>query len=78
MKRDEFINELKNRGFLYDVDNLYQAHIYIKDNIHIAIYDGGITEDGGLFPYTLYLNHKIVIGNKRCLSYIDEIIKKKE
>ena len=55
-------------------------NILIKDNITIKItaFPGVDNETGDLIPYQIILNNKIVVGNKRLLKCVDELLKEEE
>jgi N-acyl-L-homoserine lactone synthetase len=78
MKRNEFVAELQKRGFKASVD--WDVYVWTNEkypNIKLLHHDGGIDEwDGYCIPYMLKLNGKKVIGNQRCLKYIDELMMK--
>ena len=79
MKQDELIEELKKRGFLHDNDIGDWVSHYRLNNILVVICPAYIdVESEYLIPYTLKLNGKRVIGNKRLLKYIDKILEVKE
>lgn len=80
MKQNEFFKELKNRGFTCEAD--WDLLRWTKENcknIELITFGGFIEEwEGYPIPYTLKLNGKRVIGNQRCLKYIDELLNNNE
>lgn len=67
-----FIKEIRDIGFRVN-DSIDAFWVYSFKGIELQIY-GGYIECGELYPYTLILNGKRVIGNQRCLKYIYEIL----
>lgn len=68
-----FLEELKKRGFKFSEG--YFSNLYLYKDITVSISGGGIDDDGELHPYILMLNSNRVIGNQRCLNYIDKLLK---
>ena len=73
-----FCEELEKRGFKWvtDEDWEWDGTKWVKADIIVLCY-GGYIEGDELFPYTIMLNDRKVIGNQRCLSYIDKILEEK-
>lgn len=85
MKYKELIEEFKKRGIKHkylphipDNKTAYgweQGGYTDKDNkVYVEMFGGCIDDDGCLHPYQLFLWGKVVVGNKRLLKMVDELL----